>query len=78
MKGWLVALFIYGAGWAITLIGMCWSMRNEPESHNEPGEDETAFTLLVFLWPIVWVFFIVDFTRGRREKRLQKEQRQSG
>lgn len=76
MNGWLVALIVYGAGWVITLVGAGWSMRNEPESHNEPGEDEAAFALLVFLWPITWVFFTVDFIKSRREKRTQEEQRQ--
>lgn len=79
MNGWLVGLIVYGVCLIITLIAVCWSMRNEnePESYNEPGEDGAALTLLVFLWPITWVLFILDLKKSRREKLAQKEQHQS-
>lgn len=77
MNGWIVALIVYGAGWVITLIGACWDLRNTPESHNEPGEDEAALMLIIFLWPITWMLFAVELVRDRREKREQKEQRQN-
>jgi hypothetical protein len=78
MGFWPIFGIVYGSGWVITFVlVMVSSAKGGFESINEPGDDELAIILVIFLWPITLIWFIHEVVAHRDYRRRKREKRQA-